>query len=260
VLKDHKAKTGSIHRFWSTASLAPYWVNIWPKSMNCSNEASKNITMRAFSGVRDLLSRYPGPIPATLVQSGQQWDFPNAWPPLQYIAIKALQNIDERCIQGTNVHNFAIIQRPVRQLGEGKLPDEIPTTPKIDWATSPSWRDVLIKTVAMRYINSAYCTWHEKGKLPSDRVEHVVRDDPIRDAFLHQHPGQMFEKLNAQSPVKAGGGGEYDVQTGFGWTNGVALWIVQQFGDILDNPNCHPTRHGSSTIEPDLANSLLFQP
>ena len=57
VLQNHKANTGTIQRFWSGASLAPYWVNIWPKSMNCSNPVSKNITMRAFSGVRELLSR-----------------------------------------------------------------------------------------------------------------------------------------------------------------------------------------------------------
>lgn len=75
------------------------------------------------------------------------------------IAIKALQNIDSKCIEGTDVHDFAIIGRPGKQLGEGKLPNEVPTTPKINYATSPSWRDVLLKTVAMRYINAAHCTW-----------------------------------------------------------------------------------------------------
>jgi len=27
-------------------------------------------------------------------KSNQQWDYPNAWPPLQYIIVKALDNTD----------------------------------------------------------------------------------------------------------------------------------------------------------------------
>ncbi|KAF8608338.1 glycoside hydrolase [Ceratobasidium sp. AG-I] len=260
VLDGHAAQTGKIHKFWSVASLAPYWVGIQHGDLNCTTEASRNKTMQAFSGVRDILSRYPGPIPATLVESKQQWDFPNAWPPLQYIAIKAIQNIDEKCMQGTTARGFATAKRPEHHLGELPLPDEIHTTPKIDYTTSPSWRDVLLKTVAMRYINAAYCTWNEEGKLPSDRVERIVRDDSIRDENLSSHPGRMFEKLNAKSPVEAGGGGEYKVQTGFGWTNGVAIWIAHQFGDILDNPNCNVPSTHSSTVDPNLGSPLLFQP
>jgi hypothetical protein len=33
-----------------------------------------------------------------------------------------------------------------------------------------------------------------------------------------------------------GGGGEYDVQLGFGWTNGVALRFLNDFGDRLTSP------------------------
>lgn len=33
-----------------------------------------------------------GGIPATLEHSGEQWDYPNAWPPLQYFVIMALDN------------------------------------------------------------------------------------------------------------------------------------------------------------------------
>lgn len=31
--------------------------------------------------------RYPGGIPTSLKESGQQWDYPNAWPPLQHMLI-----------------------------------------------------------------------------------------------------------------------------------------------------------------------------
>ena len=33
----------------------------------------------------------------------------------------------------------------------------------------------------------------------------------------------------------AGGGGEYDVQTGFGWTNGVVIDFMVTFGDEVRN-------------------------
>lgn len=32
---------------------------------------------------------------------------------------------------------------------------------------------------------------------------------------------------------QAGGGGEYEVQVGFGWTNGVVLDLLRRYGDRL---------------------------
>ncbi|KAG9098452.1 hypothetical protein FRC06_006370 [Ceratobasidium sp. 370] len=248
---------GEIQRFWSGASLVPYWAEIWPDNLRCELEPEqenddeqekkrkrkqkaqrqKNL-MKAFSGVRDLLQMYPGPLPATLVETGQQWDFPNSWPPLQYFAIKALQNINETCVDGTKTADFHATTRPKEHLGKVDPPGAILNTPSINYKTSPSWRDVLVKTVAMRYMNAAFCTWNNEGQLPDDRVEILMRDNAVNDKNLYKHPGNMFEKLKATSPVDAGGGGEYDVQTGFGWTNGVAIWIARQFGAILDNPDC----------------------
>jgi alpha,alpha-trehalase len=40
----------------------------------------------------------------------------------------------------------------------------------------------------------------------------------------------MIEKYNAVAPGLAGYGGEYTTQVGFGWTNGVMLDFLQQFG------------------------------
>nr|WJO90074.1 trehalase-4 [Ceratobasidium cereale] len=274
VLKEKesgKIRTGAINRFWSGASLVPYWAEIWPESLhNCNSnetqlrEESRNATMAAFSGIRDILNRYPGPLPATLVNSGQQWDFPNSWPPLQYFAIKALQNIDNACVDKTNVTVFEHTPTPQHYLGEldeSSLPKKVEATSKINYTTSPSWRDVLVKTVVMRYMNAAYCTWNKEGQLPSDRVEIVLRDDAHLDKTLSSHPGSMFEKLSAMSATEAGGGGEYEVQTGFGWTNGVAIWIAQNFGAILDNPDCsnHIAHLKKSDPVSDANEELLFQ-
>lgn len=48
----------------------------------------------------------------------------------------------------------------------------------------------------------------------------------------------MFEKFSNLDIDSAGSGGEYTVQAGFGWTNGVALWVAGTYGSILDAPTC----------------------
>lgn len=48
----------------------------------------------------------------------------------------------------------------------------------------------------------------------------------------------MFEKFSMSDIDSAGRGGEYTVQAGFGWTNGVVLWIASLYGDQLVAPVC----------------------
>lgn len=40
----------------------------------------------------------------------------------------------------------------------------------------------------------------------------------------------QFEKMDAKRPGEPGGEGEYKVQTGFGWSNGVVLQLLSQYG------------------------------
>lgn len=40
----------------------------------------------------EAIRRYLGGIPTSLELTAEQWDFPNAWPPLQIIAIQGLAN------------------------------------------------------------------------------------------------------------------------------------------------------------------------
>ncbi len=42
-------------------------------------------------------------------------------------------------------------------------------------------------------------------------------------------------QYDARHCGKAGGGGEYGVQVGFGWSNGVALMLLQQYKGQLDD-------------------------
>lgn len=45
---------------------------------------------------------------------------------------------------------------------------------------------------------------------------------------VYRANGRLLEKYNVVSSGHAGGGGEYEVQDGFGWTNGVLLRLMQE--------------------------------
>jgi alpha,alpha-trehalase len=116
------------------------------------------------------LLEFEGGTPTSLFMSGQQWDFPNAWSPLEYFLIKALEN------------------------------------------TSHSGANEYAKSIANKWIYNNYCTWKKTG--------------------------HMFEKYDVYSMGTPGHGGEYDVQEGFGWTNGVALYLIRNYGHNLLMPDC----------------------
>ncbi|CAD7701963.1 unnamed protein product [Ostreobium quekettii] len=100
-------------------------------------------------------------IATSLVESGQQWDFPNGWPPLQCMLIEGL-------------------------MGAG-----------------PKGMD-LAQSLARAWLATNFETF--------------------------QKTGHMHEKYDVREIGRAGAGGEYTPQVGFGWTNGVALFLLQTFG------------------------------
>ncbi|KAI4456200.1 trehalase [Holotrichia oblita] len=79
-LKEHRRK-------YYASNVTPLWTGAYHAS-----EGRKYGKM-----VSDYLKRhgildYKGGIPTSLEYSGQQWDFPNAWPPLQAIVVQGLEN------------------------------------------------------------------------------------------------------------------------------------------------------------------------
>lgn len=63
----------------------------------------------------------------------------------------------------------------------------------------------------------------------------------------------MFEKYNVNEAGSAGGGGEYDVQTGFGWTNGVVIDFMVIFGDeLLSDELDEELKEGQKPVEVEL--------
>jgi len=99
-----------------------------------------------------------GGLVTTLNRSGQQWDSPNGWAPLEYIAIDGLRK-----------YGF----------------------------------NALSKTIATRWISLNLEVFRRTGKL--------------------------VEKYNVIDTHLKAGGGEYTLQDGFGWTNGVLLNLLNRY-------------------------------
>ena len=101
---------------------------------------------------------HPGGLVATLQETGQQWDAPNGWAPLQWITIRGLQ-----------IYGYSS----------------------------------LAKEIAGRWIR--------------------LNEEVFR------RTGKLMEKYNVVDISLEAGGGEYEGQDGFGWTNGVYLALTDQY-------------------------------
>lgn len=99
----------------------------------------------------------PGGLRTTALRTGQQWDAPNGWAPLQWIAISGLNRYGH---------------------------------------------DAEARTIATRWLQTV------------DRV--------------YRETGKMLEKYDIEQQ-RPGGGGEYPLQDGFGWTNGVTRVLLEQY-------------------------------
>lgn len=62
--------------------------------MNLWNYEPFEKLLYAISFQKEGVLEFPGGVPTSLTKSGQQWDYPNAWPPLQDIVIETLRQSD----------------------------------------------------------------------------------------------------------------------------------------------------------------------
>jgi len=197
-------------------------------------------------------------------------DFPNAWPPHIYFALEALANVPANvstesmpAAPGNNSWNLL----PDNQLGitQDQLPlqtnsrnNTVPVGTDIsagngtvynggNATTNEGWAKALQREVANRYVTSVFCSWYATGgsipgllpRLPNSTLEITHSTD---------QDGYLFEKFSALDVDNSGQGGEYTVQAGFGWTNGVLLWVVSEYMDVLNRPACpNITEQGNGT-------------
>jgi len=85
--------------------------------------------------------------------------------------------------------------------------------------------------VAQDFIDSAFCSWIDTDGDPAKAFQY----EPGPHTPVN---GDFFEKYNSDNINRAGGGGEYSVQVGFGWTNGFVLWLAHKFRDQLVATTC----------------------
>lgn len=153
---DYDLQLNQHRRFFYASNVAPLWTGCFD-STDAINLGDRTVEYLKENDIPE----YPGGIPASTLRSGEQWDYPNCWPPLQAIVVQGLEN----------TRSPAAMQM-AEELGK-------------KWVLA-----------------------NLKG---------------------YEESGEMFEKYDAEIPGGYGGGGEYVVQSGFGWTNGVALEFIDRY-------------------------------
>ncbi|KAK3329058.1 glycoside hydrolase family 37 protein [Apodospora peruviana] len=96
--------------------------------------------------------------------------------------------------------------------------------------------------LGQRYLDSTFCTWRVTGG--------STTETPKLQGLGPEAVGIMFEKYGDNSTNAAGGGGEYEVVEGFGWTNGVLLWAADTFAGKLKRPECGNITAANVSPEP----------
>lgn len=180
---DFNLTSNARNSIYTLATFYPLWNDIVPSELlaNSSN------AFGFFAGVNLVMNRYNGSLPVTFLETGLQWDAPNAWPPHQYIVLQALAALPANVSGGalptppSDASTFALV--PAGQLGleESELPGQLlgggrgnatKTGPSADISRlngtvvnggnatdGEGWADVLKREVANRYVASALCSW-----------------------------------------------------------------------------------------------------
>lgn len=153
---DYDLKKSEHRKKFFLSNLTPLWTKTFDRKQGIKfgNLAVKYLMNHK---ILDFL----GGVPVSLRNSGEQWDFPNAWPPYQAILVHGLENTGS-----------FIARREAKKL-------------------------------ARRWIAT-----NMRGYRKHDVI---------------------YEKYNAMRPGKHGSGGEYVVQSGFGWTNGIILRFIKTY-------------------------------
>lgn len=80
----------------------PYFAatNLSPLVFQCYNTSDKaEIARKILAYINSNatnIDQYPGGVPTTLMGTGEQWDWPNAWPPMQHWVSEGLRTLDDQ--------------------------------------------------------------------------------------------------------------------------------------------------------------------
>lgn len=62
-----------------------------------------------------------------------------------------------------------------------------------------------------------------------DLAAEVADRWPATNRTQFERSGKVLEKYDVRDPTAEAGGGEYELRDGFGWTNGVALALIDRY-------------------------------
>ncbi|ODN06626.1 Trehalase [Orchesella cincta] len=80
-------------KFFFPTNVAPLWVN-------ATNGLTKDVAKQVVHYLHTSgATNFPGGIPTSMLQTGQQWDFPNGWAPLNHLVVEALEYTGEPTAQ-----------------------------------------------------------------------------------------------------------------------------------------------------------------
>ncbi|KAJ6554990.1 glycoside hydrolase family 37 protein [Mycena vulgaris] len=257
-------KAGVLDLFWNGTKLAFYDFNLLTNTRNDVFSAATFLpavlaspqgAFGAFAALNMVLNRYNGTLPVTFIETGLQCT--SRW--RRCGALPANVTGGALPAPATGAGSFSLV--PAGQLGllESALPlqslgpatNASTTGAAADVsrgtaagtvvnggnATAGGWADVLGAQLANRYVASVLCSWHATGgSIPG--LLPRLSDAELNVTQSTTNTGNMFEKFSISDITSAGRGGEYTVQAGFGWTNGVLLWVASQYGAALVSPSC----------------------
>jgi alpha,alpha-trehalase len=196
---------------FTPANLFPIWVGALPeKILENRTEVAK-----LYDETENALRKYAGILTVSYYNTTLQWDWPNGWPPVSYVAMEGMLRLDDYLNKEEYFKNGTIKYKG----------------PKLNTTRGTSFSE-LARVLAERYIASAYCGWvNTGGSIPGvlKKVNNSITDS-----------GHMFEKFDVNTIGLSGGQGEYVTQTGFGWTNGIAFWIFNKWANFTA-PDCTQT-------------------
>ncbi|ESR52516.1 hypothetical protein CICLE_v10023271mg, partial [Citrus x clementina] len=136
------------------SNFVPIWIDLFNSDTCIVEKVRKSFQSSGLLGAAGIAT--------SLTRSGEQWDFPNGWAPLQHMIVEGFAKSGSQ---------------------EAKS---------------------MAQDIVMRWINSNYVAYKETGAI--------------------------HEKYDVEKCGDIGGGGEYIPQTGFGWSNGVVLAFLEEFG------------------------------
>jgi alpha,alpha-trehalase len=148
---DYDFERGAVRDDITAAALYPLFVGV---------ASSERAQQTAEQVAQSLLQA--GGLSTSTVDTGEQWDAPNGWAPLQWIAVAGLDRYGQ---------------------------------------------DALAREIGTRFLTSVESVYAAEGKL--------------------------VEKYDVEGGASAGGG-EYPLQDGFGWTNGVTLLLLDRYGSATE--------------------------